>query len=395
MGGSAPGEAASASGTDEGVWRSLRTEFPAASARVYLNTAGGGCMSRSAAAAASRFYEEAVAEGDGPWDRWLDRAASARRTVARLIGVEERSIALLPNASAGLDLLQRLFDDGRDVLVVEREFPSVTLPHVNRGRRLRTLPLGPDLGIDWDTVDPALTAGAGTIALSHVGFRTGHRLDLSALCHFAQRHGLRTVVDATQSAGVLPINVGDDAAVDALVFSGYKWCGAGYGIAALYLRPEHLSWPGGLPAAGWRSAAEPYALLADSLTPRLAADALELGHPPFAGAFALDAALSLLMGVGVERIAARILALNERLHAALDRIGLPVRSPRDPLRQSGITIAAVPHAAEVVAALKRRGIVVGRRAENELRISVHAYTSENDIDRLIEALAEAAGCLDA
>lgn len=369
---------------DETAWAAVKTSFPGAAGSVYLNTAGGGCMSRAAAAAGRRYYDEAEAEGDLPWERWLDRAAEVRRTVARLIGAEEASIALLPNASAGLDFAQRLFDDGRDVLVLDREFPSVTLPWLNRGRTVRALPLDEELGLRFDRIDPALVAGAGTIAVSHVGFRTGYSLDLAELSVFARSRGLRTVVDATQSAGTFPIDVAA-APVDALVFSAYKWCGAGYGVGVLYLSTEHR-WPATLPGAGWRSAADPYSLEARSFTPRSSADALELGHPPFAAAFALGAALDVLTLIGIDAIAARILVLNRHLHDGLDRVGVPVRSTRDPQRQSAITVAAVPNAAEIMVAMRERGVVVGKRAEDELRIGVHVYTLKRDIDVFLDAL---------
>ncbi len=370
---------------DERYWAGIKAEFPAAGGSIYLNTAGGGCMSRVAAAAGRRFYDEAEAEGDMPWDRWLARAAEARGTVASLIGADQASIALLPNASTGLDLLHRLFDDGRDVVVIDREFPSVTLPAINQGRGLRVVRLNNALGVDWDQVDPALVAGASTLFVSHTGFRTGYRFDLGEVSRFAARHGLRLVVDATQSVGTTPIDLAV-VPIDALVFSSYKWCGAGYGIAALYLRDAHR-WPTGLPAAGWRSAEDPYALLYDQFTPRPDAHALELGHPPFAAAFALNAALRVLLDVGVERIAARILDLNRHLHAGLDRLEVPICSTRDPAHQSGITIARVPDAAEVVNVLRERGIVIGRRAQDEVRLSVHLYTLKVDIDAFLEALS--------
>jgi selenocysteine lyase/cysteine desulfurase len=369
---------------DEEVWSAVKAHFPAAAQVTYVNTAGGGCMSRAAAAAGRLYYDEAEREGDLPWERWLARAAEARRTVARLIGAGEGCVALLPNASVGLDLVHRLFDDGRDVVVLDREFPSVSLPWVNRGRRLRVLPLTAELGVDWDGIDPGLVAGTGVLAVSHVGFRTGYRLDLGEASRFARRHGLRLMVDATQSAGTVPISVAD-ARIDALVFSGYKWCGAGYGIGALYLHPDHI-WRPGLPAAGWRSAETPYTLRFDSFSPRETADALELGHPPFPSAFALDAALKLLMDLGIETIGARLVALTRHLHEGLDRLGLRVISTRDVDRLSGITIAAVPNAASIVAALRERGIVVSTRDADELRISAHVYTLKADIDGLLDAL---------
>lgn len=372
--------------TAEPDWAAIRAEFPAAERVTYLNTAGGGLLSRAAAAAGRRFYDEAEAEGDKPWQRWLARAGEVRAGVARIVaGAEPDDVALVANASTGLDLAARLLPGSGAVLAFDREFPSVTLPWLARGRKLRVLPLGEAYAADLDGVDPALIDGADIIVASHVGFRTGWRLDLAALGAFARRHGLAAVADATQSVGAFPLSLPDG--IDALTFSAYKWAGGGYGIGALVVAPGRR-WGGRpLPAAGWRSAARPDDLRFDAFDASSAAAALELGHPPFPGAFAMGAGLAVAEGIGIEHIAARIADLVGTLHRGLDTLGLPVRSTRDPAHLSGIVIAGVANAEATQAALRdRHGVLVGRRGPDELRIALHLYNDESDIRRCLEAL---------
>lgn len=368
-------------------WRAVKAEFPATADGIDLGTAGGGAMSRAAAAAGRRYFDEAEDGGERHWGDWLQRAADARATIARTVGAAPEDVALVASASVGMTLLAQVFAGPEPVVTVDREFPSVTLPFLAQGRALIVLPLGDGFTVDWDAIAPDRVAGARVLAVSHVGFRTGARHDLAAIGRFARRHGLVAIVDATQSVGVLPIDMAASD-VDAVVFSAYKWPGGGYGIGAVALHPRHR-WPaGGVPVQGWRSARVPYDLHFDRLDPTPTAEALELGNVPFPGVFALGAALDLLGTIGIARIEARIHDMADRLIAGLDRLGVPVLSPRDRAHRSGIVIARVADATAVVEALARRRIRVSRRGADELRISVHLHTLEDDVDGFIAALED-------
>ncbi len=367
-------------------WAAVKAEFPAAAKSIDLGIAGGGPMSRKAAAAGARYFAEASEGGEAHWNDWVSRSEAVRRSVARTVGAAEADVALIASASVGLTLLARLFDSPSAVLTIDREFPSVTLPFLAGGRELKVLPIGSDFGVDWGRVDPELVKGCGVLAISHVGFRTGYAHDLGAIGRFCRRHGLISIVDATQSAGVLPIDM-TAAQLDAVVFSAYKWPGGGYGIGALAIDARHR-WPGGLPVQGWRSARVPYDLHFDRLDPTPTAEGLELGNVPFPTAFALGEALDLLNGLGQDAIALRLVDLGQRLHAGLDRLAIPVLSTREPAHMSGITIARIPDATTIVQALASKQIRVSRRGADELRISVHVTTLEADIDSFLTALAD-------
>lgn len=64
-------------------WRALREHFPALEGRTYLNTAGGGPMSREATEAVSAYYDEFYREGDTRWNDWLERVETTRAGSAR------------------------------------------------------------------------------------------------------------------------------------------------------------------------------------------------------------------------------------------------------------------------------------------------------------------------
>lgn len=364
-------------------WPSVRTLFPAVERYTYLNTASGGVMSAYAADAAKQYYDEAHTRADVLWDEWLDRAEQVRRQTARFLNAEPDEIAFLPNASLGLNLAAQLFDNDGAVLATEDEFPSGTLPWLQRGYPVRFLPTAADGSVSLDALRTTVTPDSRYLVASSVQYRTGFRLDLGAWGRFCRAHNLTFIVDATQGVGAFPIDV-QRHQIDVLVFSGYKWATAGYGIAVLYIRKDLLaSRP--LPMVGWRSAREPYALHNDTLDLASHTTALELGHPLFPGIFALGGALRLFDEIGPARIAARVQALTAYLHQRLAEHGVPILSTRDPAHQSGITMVGVANPHQVVQTLKAKDIFVAARGRG-LRVSLHGYNSHDDVDRCIEAL---------
>ncbi len=355
-------------------WNELRTHFPALEDRVYLNTAGGGPMGREATQAARAYYDEFYREGDTRWSACLERVEETRAQVARILNTSPRDVAFLGNASQGLNLVADMLDG--NVIAFADDFPSVTMPWLQRGRSVRFLD-------SPEAMDDALTTETDILAVSFVQYKTGYRLDLKRTSELCRSRDIRLVIDATQGFGVFPIDL-ERTPVDALVFSGYKWANAGYGIASLYVSRALLE-SHGLPAAGWRSAQEPYDLEATKLDLTTDARGLELGHPPFAGVFALGGALDLIESIGLEAIESRVQDLVDALHRRLDAHGMAIDSPRERDRRSGITMVRVSNPAETAAALADKNILVSARGDG-LRVSLHCYNNEDDIERFVEAL---------
>jgi len=353
-------------------WSEIRTHFPALEAQVYLNTAGGGPMSREAVEAVRHYYDEFYEHGDTGWEFWLGRVESVRARLARMLGVTPDEVAFLANASSGLNHVADLLagDDGT-VAVLDGEFPSVTFPWSSRGRRLHFM--------KSTAAIEDLPSSTSVLAVSHVQYQTGERLDLARVSEICAARDVRLVVDATQSFGVHPIDLAATP-VDALVFSGYKWANAGYGIAPLYVRRSLLGGSGPR-SAGWRSAPEPYDLDERSTELTTTARGLELGHPPFAGVASLGGALELIEQVGLEAIDARVQSLQESLRRGLHDKRLEVRSKPG----SGITMVGVDDPVATVGRLAETNVLVSARGAG-IRISVHYYNSERDLEQLLESI---------
>ena len=364
-------------------WTAFRNQFPALEDTVYLNTAGGGVMARSVAEVGKSYFDEASAYGDAYWGEWLLRSEKDRHFVAKFVGAEPTSTAFLQNASLGLNIVARSFEEPVSVLALRPEFPSCTTPFIRAGHHISFIETGTDGYVDAEMLESAIQLNKSQVfVLSSVQFANGFRADLAALGAVCKAHNVIFVVDATQSIGAFEINVKTDC-IDALVFSGYKWALAGYGNAVLATGPHwNLDHP---PLIGWRSAIRAYDLENDRLDLHASGIGHEMGHPPFPSIFVLAEALRVLHSKGVASISERILSLAAILRTSLKEKGVAIRSYSHPNHYSGIVLAEMPDADMKKQRLQDAGIWVSAR-QGGLRISLHAYNSEEDISRFIEAL---------
>ena len=152
---------------------------------------------------------------------------------------------------------------GRNVVSSEVDFPSVTYPWhriaEDTGCDVRLVGVLDDPeGFDVGKVAAHVDDSTAVICISHVQYLTGHLLDLTALAELAHRHGALLIVDATQSAGQVPIDV-SASGVDVLIAGSYKWLCSTFGAAICYISPGLLE-SFRPPFVGWRSTVHPYSL---------------------------------------------------------------------------------------------------------------------------------------
>lgn len=361
------------------MWEEIRRDFPAVDSHVYLNAAAGSPVPRVVSEAVAGFYRELEEDGDVHWSEWLDRRERVRELAARLLNAEPDEIAFAPNTSQGMNLVVDLLASAGPVLSDELEFPTVTLPWIHRGVGVSFVPAVEGI-LRLESFSAPYAPRAATIVVSHVQFSNGCRQDLDAFGEL--KAGRHLVVCGSQSTGAFPVDV-RRSRIDAFVTAGHKWLCAGYGAGFLYVSRALLEKhpPRTL---GWLSVEDPFAF--DNQRYRVLGEArrVELGCPPFAGIFALGAALEYLMDVGIQAIAERVLALNTYLTDRLEAEGLTVLSPGGAHR-SGETLVELPDPEAAHGFLRDRGVRVTKKPEG-LRISTHFYNSERDVDACLAAL---------
>ena len=365
-------------------WAEIRKQFPVMSRLAYLNSAAAGPVSIASHAAATDYYQKMMTDGDVHWNRWLAEREAVRERLAKFINAEPDEIGFTTNTSSGMNLIVDALEERGEVISSELEFPVTTLPWMHRRIPVHLLP-AVDGAVRVDSIRDAMTHNTGVIALSHVQFSNGFRIDLDELGSNKGDHAL--VVNASQSAGAFKIDV-KRMQIDALCATGHKWMLAGYGSGFVYLGRNLLQQTRSR-ALSWLSVEEPFEMRNAELRPRHdTAARIELGCPHFAGIFALGASAKLIAEIGIENLQERILELNRKLTARLAQNNWKVLSPlTSEASRSGETLIQVDRPAEVVRALFRRGVVVTEKPQG-VRAATHFFNDESDIERLVCGLNE-------
>lgn len=364
-------------------WSEIRQRFPVTERFAYLNSAAAGPVSRASQAAAAGYYEKMMRDGDVHWNRWLAEREAIREKIARLINAEPAEIAFTTNTSSGMDIIVDALEDRGEVISSELEFPVTTLPWMHRRIPVHLLPaVNGEARIE--DLQTAMTDKTGVIALSHVQFSNGFRIDPQAVGEAKGRHAF--VLNASQSAGAFEIDV-KRMRIDALCATAHKWMLAGYGSGFVYLSRQLLDQS--LPRSiGWLSVEQPFEMRNDEFRPRHdTAARVELGCPHYAGIFSLGASVDLIDEVGKAQIESRVLELNQFLTGRLTENGWEVLSPLNNTSRSGETLVRADKPAEVVRQLFRRGVIVTEKPQG-IRVATHFFNNEEDVEKLISGLGE-------
>ena len=340
----------------------------------------------------------AASEGDTVWPEWARGVERTRDRAAGLLGADPGEIALVPNTTAGINVVADGLDwrSGDNAVVLADEFPSNLYPWMQqRDRGVETRLLPTDGGrIDAARLREACDARTRVVSLSWVGYATGYRQPIAELADaVAAATGGQALffLDAIQGLGVFPIDV-RQTPVDFLAADGHKWLLGPEGAGVLYVRCERLELLRPL-GVGWNSVVDAHHFAHGE--PRLKPDAsrYEGGSANMPGLHALGASLELLTAQPTHEVAESVLEVTDYLVEGLIRVGAKVASHRavepsghDP--RSGIVVADPPRGDSPAARarLLEAGVVTSVRG-GRLRMSPHAYTTHDDVDRLLEALS--------
>jgi cysteine desulfurase/selenocysteine lyase len=367
-----------------------RRLFPATDNVAYFNTAATGLASRPLVEALHGHVDEWESHGLD-YTRGEAAGETARAAVAKLIGADGADVALIASVSAAAGLIVAQFgppERGQNVVIGEREYSSNHFPWrmlERRGYEVRQVPFR-NGGLEPEDIASVVDAGTVVVAFSGVQPATGHRSDIAAISTIARAVGAIVFVDGSQLVGALPV-ANDLAAIDVLATADHKFLmHAGRGLGYCYLAPgirDRL-----VPVnAGWKAGRVP---VESFFGPRmdLSPTASRFDNSiSWTAAIGNEAALSVFDRFGADAIYERNRELAAWLRDSLSAIG---RTPVDLPAANRSTIVSVPlgddDPARLLATLREQG-VVGAARDGNLRMSVHFYNHEDDIERLAAALS--------
>jgi cysteine desulfurase / selenocysteine lyase len=367
-----------------------RSLFVATENYTYLNHAAVGVLPRPTRDALHAFIGAHASGGVmGVWP-YESRMGQYRTRIARFIGAQPGTIAVLRNTGDGANAIAAGYSwqPGDEVILPDNEFPANAQPWLSlrkRGVRLHFIETARER-LTPEVLRSHISGRTKLVTVSWVSFEDGYRHDLAALAEIAHANGAFFVIDAIQGLGAFPLDV-QACGVDALYCGGAKWMLALQGVSFLYVSPDLLHRLE-LAAPGWRSVADMWSFL-DYDQP-LAADAtrFEGGTPNFVGALSLAESIDVLETAGTARIAAHVLALTDRLAEGLGAAGAELASIRGRTHSSGIVTFKVPGTDPVALgkALQRDGIVTTYRS-NGIRVAPHGYNTFDEIDAVLDRIA--------
>lgn len=369
-----------------------RKEFPITNSRVYLNHAGVGPISLRVVRAVTEWLEGAAHNGVA-FTEWEEHAQRCRQRFASLVGCLPQEVAFVRNTSHGLGLVAEGLDwkaGERIAVAKDLEYPSNVhvWEHVARNRGLAIDTIEPDSGaVTVEEVAKILQPKkTRLVAVSSAQFGTGAVTDLVALGELCRERDALLCVDGIQTIGALPIAV-KEVGIHFLAADSHKWMLGMLGVGALYV-DESLTARMRPALVGWKSMDDGFNFATNrpySLLPH--AGRFEEGSPTYAVIEGFSAALELLQEVSVAAISRRLCNLAERLASGLERLQCEV-GPEPKHRRHIVTFKRDPVKAEDFATeLEKRGIVVTAR-EGRVRVSPHFYNTEQEIDKLTEAVEE-------
>jgi len=358
------------------TFEEVRAQFPVLERFAYLNAGTMGPLARATAQAMTERTQLDLEQGRGGkpyFEAMFALREGVRERLAGLLGVPADRIALTNSTSEGCNIVLAGLDLGPEdeVITTDAEHPGLLGPLHVSGARVRVVEVGAHPAAEaLDRLAGAVTPRTKLLALSHVLWTTGQAMPVHEL---REQTGLLVLVDGAQSVGAIPVEAGN---ADFYTVSCQKWLCGPDPLGGLYVAdPERLRVA--LPTYFSVQSIEPDG----SFVPKegsLRFDSGWLALPSLAG---LLAALDLAPEWRFERARQSAERCRELLSQRFEVVTEPNQSTLVSFRPDG-------DAAELAVQAYERGVVIrDLPGTGLLRASCGYWTSDGDLDRLVEAVS--------
>lgn len=346
---------------------------------IYLNTAACGLVSPATTAAAKAMYAEFETNSSARSEYWrFNEEGRIRETIAGFLNVPAKNIAMVPNFSWAMNGIVQSLKGTERVLLYKHDYPSFIEPFRINKFDITWVDAADGFHIDIDLIrDCIFNHTVDIVALSHVQWSSGYKLDIKQVGEWCRDNGVLFFVDATQSLGSNVIDL-KDIHTDVFASSNYKWMNAGFGTGELYITDSFLEkYP---PVVGGHNS---YKMIEGAMRYVSSAQSYEPGHPNMFGLTVLESAITHRMEQGVFHVQQHNSQLCELF---LDSIkDLPINILGDYTTAHRSSIVMLKDENGLGDWIKQHNIVVTHR-NGMLRVSMHYYNTEADVETLVACL---------
>jgi kynureninase len=352
-----------------------RDRFPILQHTTYLINHSLGAMPAAVEQRLADYARTWKERGIRAWgEGWWTMPLTVGDQVGRIIGAPPGSTVMHQNVAIAEAIVLSCFrpvDPHRNRVVYEEaNFPSVR--YLYQAQPDLEVVVVPDDGAIVEAVDERTLL----VPISHVLFKTGEIQDVPAIVRRAHEVGAHVVLDAYQSAGIVPLDV-TALNIDFAVGGSVKWLCGGPGNGWLYVRPD-LADVLEPTFVGWQAHARPFAFEPELEYAEGAARFLS-GTPNVPALYAATPGYDLIEEIGVDRIRGNSVRQTALLIELFDEAGFEVGSPRDPARRGGTVTVRLPEFEAVHKELEERQIICDFRPDAGLRLGPHYFNTDDEL----------------
>jgi selenocysteine lyase/cysteine desulfurase len=370
---------------DSPLGAAIRGEFPILAHTTYLNSCSQGALSHRVRAAYEEYLDGWDAHG-AEWEVWVERADAARAGFARLLKADPTELAVTTSVTQGVSGVVSALDlQARPRIVIsEYEFPTVgQIAHAQELRGAEVVHVRPadDGSIPVERFAETIDGRTALVCCTTVSYRTGHRHDVAEIARLAHEAGALCLADSYQAIGAVDFDA-RELGVDFVTGGTVKYLLGSSGLGFLYVRRElHERL---LPSqTGWFADEDIFQMDISDYSPAADARRFDAGTPPVPNIYAGLAGMSIVEEAGTAAIEEHVAGLAARLIDGAEELGAHVVTPRT--ARSPLVCIRSTDVSALIAALDSEKIVCSERDSN-LRVSLHLYNVDEDVDRLLDAL---------
>lgn len=368
-----------------------RSEFPILDKTVYLISHSLGAMPKATYERLHEYAETWATRGVRAWaEGWWDMPVTLGDEIARIIGADPRTVVMHQNVSICQSLVLSCLEptpQRNKIVYSELNFPSVMYvyeAHARDGKlKIETVKSDDGITVRLERMLAAIDETTLLVPFSHVLFKSAFLQDARAIIERAHEVGAMVVLDTYQSAGTVPFSV-KDLNADFATGGSVKWLCGGPGAGYLYVRPD-LQATLEPKTTGWMAHEAPFTFATEF---RYASNITRFlhGSPAIPALYAAQSGYEIINQIGVEKIRAKSMRQTDYLIELAEEAGFTVTSPKDVTQRGGTITVAHEHAAAMTKELIRREFIVDYRPGAGIRISPHFYTTDNELELVIQEM---------